>query len=117
MTARYFDLQVNGYAGVDFNQDDVTAEQLHRACEMLAAHGLAGILATIITEDVAVMAHRLSRLVALREQSPLAKQIIAGFHIEGPFLNETDGYRGAHAADAIRPGNADEMRRLLDAAG
>ena len=26
----YFDLQVNGYGGVDFNQDALTPDQLHR---------------------------------------------------------------------------------------
>lgn len=114
---RFFDLQVNGYGGVDFNQDDLTAESLHRACERLRDGGVGGILATIITEEVGKMARRLENLVRLREQSPLAKEIIAGIHIEGPFLNETAGYRGAHPADAIRPANMDDMKRLIDAAG
>jgi N-acetylglucosamine-6-phosphate deacetylase len=43
--------------------------------------------------------------------------MIAGFHIEGPFLNETPGYRGAHPPDAMHPANPDEMELLLDAAG
>ena len=43
---------------------------------------------------------------------------MAGVHIEGPFINETDGYRGAHPQDAIRPANVDAMEyRLLAAAG
>ena len=112
----FFDLQVNGYGGVDFNQDDLTAAQLHTACEQFAAAGVAGILATIVTENVDSMARRLSNLARLREQDALAQQIIAGLHIEGPFLNETVGYRGAHPADAIRPADVDTMQRLLDAA-
>lgn len=113
----YVDLQVNGYGGVDFNSDDLSAEELQRACLALRADGVAAILATIITEDIAVMCRRLNRLVMLRDGDPLARQIIAGIHIEGPFLNETDGYRGAHPADAIRPADVDLMQRLLDAAG
>lgn len=112
----YFDLQVNGYAGVDFNRDDLTAEELHRACERLEADAVVGILATIITEDVDVMVRRLSNLATLRAADSLAQRMIVGIHIEGPFLNETPGYRGAHPADAIRPANADVMKRLLDAA-
>ena len=112
----FFDLQVNGYAGVDFNQDGLTADDLHRACERLDADGVGGILATIITDDVDAMCRRLSTLAALREPDPLARRLIAGFHIEGPFLNETDGYRGAHPRDAIRPASLDSMTRLLDAA-
>ena len=113
----FLDLQVNGYGGVDFNQDALTGEQLHTACERLAADGVSGILATIITDHIEVMAHRLSTLVKLRERDDLAQRLIVGLHIEGPFLNEQPGYRGAHPADAIHPANADEMKRLLDAAG
>jgi len=119
MTARldYFDLQVNGYGGVDFNQDDLTPDQLHRACEKLRDDGVAGILATIITEQIDRMTARLRRLVELRERDPLAQQLIAGLHVEGPFINETTGYRGAHPLDAVKPANLDDAKKLFDAAG
>src|SRR5688572_28310213 len=113
----YFDLQVNGYGGVDFNSDDLTPDQLRQACAALQRDSVAGILATIITEQLDVMFKRLSRLVELRERDDLAKRLIPGIHIEGPFLNETSGYRGAHPADAIVPADPDSMQRLLDAAG
>jgi N-acetylglucosamine-6-phosphate deacetylase len=112
----FFDLQINGYAGVDFNSDDLTAEKLHAVCAALKTAGVVGILATIVTEHVPLMAQRLSTLAALREADPLAKALIRGFHIEGPFLSPVDGYRGAHPADAIRPANSDDMKTLLDAA-
>ena len=104
-----FDLQVNGYAGVDFNQDDLRADDLHRACECLEADGTGQILATVITEDVDRMCTRLANLARLRAGDPLAARVIAGFHIEGPFINETPGFRGAHPADAVRPGDVDVM--------
>ncbi|MEX2212995.1 MAG: hypothetical protein WD768_02635 [Phycisphaeraceae bacterium] len=110
-----FDLQVNGYGGVDFNQDDLAAPALHQACVKLAADGVDGILATVITESIPQMCTRLANLVTLREKDTLARQLIAGFHIEGPFINETPGYVGAHPADAVRPANVDDMKRLLDA--
>jgi N-acetylglucosamine-6-phosphate deacetylase len=115
VTPGYFDIQVNGYGGVDFNQDALTAERLHTACERLAADGVAGILATLITETVPRLCQRLTNLVTLRERDNLAKQLIAGFHIEGPFMNPTPGYIGAHPADAAQPANLDDARRLLDA--
>lgn len=112
----YFDLQVNGYAGVDFNQDGLDAESLHRACERIEADGVAGFLATIITDDLDAMCARLSILASLRDADSLARRLIAGVHIEGPFLNEADGYRGAHPRDAIRSADVESMARLLDAA-
>lgn len=113
----FVDLQVNGYAGVDFNHDGLTADDLRRACERLEADGVAACLATIITDDLDAMCRRLAVLTSLREGDPAVKRTIAGVHIEGPFLNEADGFRGAHSRDAIRPGDVDAMRRLLDAAG
>jgi len=113
----FFDLQVNGYGGVDFNGDDLTADSLHAACERLQADGVAGILATFTTESLEKMERRMANLVAHRETDPLAERMIGGIHIEGPFISPTDGYRGAHPADAVRTPNTDEMKRLLDAAG
>lgn len=112
-----FDLQVNGYAGVDFNQDGLTADELHRACERLEADGTERILATMITEDLDRMCDRLAALAKLRERDPVAARVIAGFHIEGPFISEGTGFRGAHPVDAVRPGSVKDMHRLLDAAG
>lgn len=112
----FFDLQVNGYAGVDFNQDNLTGEQLHTACEQLQKDGVQSILATIVTEDLDKMAKRLYRLAVLRAQDSFIQNLIAGFHIEGPFINETTGYRGTQPLDAIRPANVEMMQRLLEAA-
>ncbi len=117
MNPGYFDLQVNGYAGVDFNQDDLDAQALHTACRHLANDGVAGILATVITDTPERMAHRLANVAALTRSDPLVKQVIAGLHVEGPFINPTDGFRGAHPADAIEPANPDAMLRLLEAGG
>ena len=112
---RYFDLQVNGYGGVDFMQENLSDEALNAACERLERDGVLGVLATVITDTIEVMAGRLRNLVRARSRSPLATRIVTGIHIEGPFLSPIDGYRGAHPLDAIRPANWDDMQVLLDA--
>jgi N-acetylglucosamine-6-phosphate deacetylase len=113
----FLDLQVNGYMGVDFNADDLSAAGLNKACTALRDDGVGGILATIITDDLDVMCHRLRQLVALREKDALVRDMVPGLHIEGPFINETVGYRGAHPVDSIIPASRDGMERLLDAGG
>ncbi len=113
----YFDLQVNGYGGIDFNQDDLSPDDLHRACEKLQQDGVAGILATFITEKLDLMCARVRRIVELRQRDPLAQRLIAGIHIEGPFISPLTGYRGAHPADAVIPADLDAAGRLLDSAG
>jgi len=113
----FFDLQVNGYGGVDFNTDGLTDTQLNAVCQRLEGDGVGGILATIITADLDAMCRRLRTLCQLRDRDPLAKRMIAGIHIEGPFINETPGFRGAHPADFVRPATESLMKRLLEAAG
>ncbi len=111
------DLQVNGYGGIDFNQDDLTLEQLSTACQRLQADRVGGILATIITEQLPQMQHRIRRLVELRAQDSLLQEMIVGLHIEGPFINPANGYRGAHPLDAVRPAELDAMKSLIEAGG
>ena len=108
---------MNGYGGIDFNSDSLTVDQLHLACQKLTDDGVAAILATIITADLEAMAARLAAIVSFRERDPFIREMIPGFHIEGPFLNETPGYRGAHPAEHIVPADRQAVSGLLDAAG
>ena len=113
----YIDLQVNGYAGVDFNQDDMAEEDFHRACVRLREDGVAGILATIITDELPRMEARLRRIAELHGRDPLVREMVLGVHLEGPFLSDVPGYMGAHPSRSIRPPNIEEMKRLLEASG
>jgi N-acetylglucosamine-6-phosphate deacetylase len=112
----FFDLQVNGYAGIDFNQSDITADDLHQACARLKNDGASGILATIFTADVSKMKTCLKTIVRTRESDSFVKEIIYGFHIEGPFLLPEPGYCGAHPINFMIPANENIMNELLDAA-
>jgi N-acetylglucosamine-6-phosphate deacetylase len=114
---QYVDLQVNGYAGVDFNQDNLSEADLHLACERLREDGIAGFLVTIVTDELSRMVARLERIAAILQQDSLVRETVWGIHIEGPFINATPGYVGAHPPAAVRPADVDAMKRLLDAAG
>jgi N-acetylglucosamine-6-phosphate deacetylase len=113
----YIDLQVNGYADVDFNADELRNHEVADVCERLRADGVVGILATVITADVESMCRRLSNIRRARESERSIDEMIWGIHIEGPFLNEEAGYIGAHPAEYARPADVKTMKRLLDAAG
>jgi N-acetylglucosamine-6-phosphate deacetylase len=112
-----FDLQVNGYAGVDFNGSLLEEEDLAKVCKALEEDGVGGILATFITDDLDLMGARMERLVQLRSKNKEWENLIRGIHIEGPFLNETRGYIGAHPVKHAQPATVDSMKRLLEAAG
>jgi len=115
-TKKYIDLQINGYFGVDFNQDDIAAEDLNAACAALDRDGVEQVLVTVITDEIPKMAARISRLVQLRSDDPLARRMIAGVHVEGPFISTKTGYVGAHPVSAAKQATCREMGTLLEAA-
>jgi N-acetylglucosamine-6-phosphate deacetylase len=112
----YVDLQVNGYADVDFNADELSLERVAAVCQRLTQEGVAGIAATVITADVESMRHRLANIVRVRAAHESISKMIWGIHIEGPFLNSEPGYIGAHPMQHARPADPEIMLRLLDAA-
>jgi len=116
MINKYLDIQVNGYGGIDFNQNNLSLNDLRTACKKLKNDQVGGIFATVITANFQDMIIRINQLVQLREQDTLIHEIIKGIHIEGPFLNIHDGYRGAHPKAHILEGDMNKMKRLLNAA-
>ncbi len=97
------DLQVNGFAGVDFNSGAITAGEVDRALEAMLATGVTICLPTIITAHPHELKARLRALDAAVSQSRLGPQMCPGYHLEGPFLNPGAGYAGCHPPDAMTP--------------
>ena len=112
----YFDLQINGFAGIDFNQQNLAPVDLVMACDALASTGVTGILVTIITDSVPAMADKLQQIATMCETDETLNQMIKGFHIEGPFLSRENGYIGAHPVEHACEASLDKMKILLDAA-
>lgn len=110
-----FDLQVNGYSGIDFNRPGLTVDDLVKVCRQLKQDGCSGFLATIITDDIDEMADRIRTIVDASAVSEEVAECLQGIHVEGPFLNPSDGTAGAHPGQHIRPADVDVMKRLLDA--
>ncbi len=111
------DIQVNGYAGVDFQRDDCTAAELEHAVEGLAAAACGRCLITFITNRWDGMLARLRHYQALRAASPRLRQRIAGWHLEGPFMSPKPGFHGAHPPEHMQPPSAARMHELKAVVG
>lgn len=102
----FVDLQVNGYAGVDFL--DADADGYRRAGEALLETGVTSYLPTLITapED---------RLLAALREVPTGAggPRILGVHLEGPFLSPRR--LGIHPEHARRDPDVLLLERLLAA--
>lgn len=115
------DLQVNGYAGIDFNSDDdvFNPETFHMIREKMAARGVLVSLPTYITASPARLEANCRAYAKLVEGDPELAAAFPLLHIEGPFISPEEGPRGAHPLEhAINPVDApDLMKRLQDASG
>jgi len=102
----FVDLQVNGFAGVDFFSAD--AEGYRRAGEALLACGVTAYQPTFITSPEEELT------AALREvpQNGAAPRIL-GAHLEGPFI--APERLGTHPAQSRRDPDRALLERLLDA--
>ena len=95
------DLQVNGYAGVDFNDAALTADALDHALNAMLAAGVTQCLPTLITATADQLAERFAALDHAVAHSRLGPVMVPGYHLEGPFLNPAPGFRGCHPAECM----------------
>ncbi len=118
----FIDLQVNGYAGIDFNleawgdSDEVYFDP-EALIEKLAASGTALVCPTITTNSRDLIVSAFSRIAALLESSAGLSYAVPGFHLEGPYLSSEEGARGAHPKEHIREPDWDEFQLFQEAAG
>lgn len=112
-----FDVQVNGFGGVDFQADTVGGVDLTRAVVALRRAGCLRFLVTLITDEWTALVARLKWLRELRETALEVRAAIAGWHVEGPFLSAEPGYHGAHDPSLMRDPTPELLRELREAAG
>jgi N-acetylglucosamine-6-phosphate deacetylase len=106
------DLQINGFAGVDFQRDNVTVEEALIAARALRAAACGRFFLTLITDEWPKLVERLKQLRQLRAGHEELRHAIAGWHIEGPFLSAEPGFHGAHNPALMLDPTPDRIREL-----
>ena len=91
----FIDIQVNGFAGVDFNQPDFQGDELVDACRNLIETGVTAFCPTLITADYERLARNITTVREACKKHPLVRSMVLGIHLEGPYINAEDGPRGA----------------------
>ncbi len=109
------DIQINGYMGVDFSDQDLTLEDLHAATKALWKEGVTTFLPTVITNGQKNLKKSFSILAAALDDQEIGTSI-PGFHLEGPYISPVQGFRGAHLEKYIRIPDWDEFSELQKAA-
>ena len=115
MKPGWIDLQVNGYAGVNFNADGLTEEAVREVTERLEADGTAGYLPTFVTLDPELLIRSARTIVAARKKYAVCERNILGFFFEGPFISDKPGAVGAHAPEWVQKPSVELFNRFQDA--
>jgi N-acetylglucosamine-6-phosphate deacetylase len=110
----FIDIQVNGYAGVDYIDPSISLEEISRSIQALVKTGITRFFPTVITGSPADMLGALQNLWRAKQQIPEAA-LIEGIHVEGPYIGPDDGPRGAHPRQWVRPPDLEEWARWRDA--
>ena len=112
----FVDLQVNGFAGVDFSEPTLDAEEFADACRSVRQSGTAAFLPTLITSPAEVYQRNLGVIAGVMKRAEF-KDCLIGIHLEGPFISPMEGARGAHNPNWIEKPSADYLRQLQTWAG
>jgi N-acetylglucosamine-6-phosphate deacetylase len=110
------DNQVNGYAGIDFSGDDLTAEGIRKATEAILQSGVTTFMPTLITNSRENLLKNF-RLFDEACSDKLVGSCVPGFHLEGPFISPFDGFRGCHPAEHVRKPSWKEFSEYMEASG
>jgi N-acetylglucosamine-6-phosphate deacetylase len=120
LSAGFIDLQVNGFAGVDYNDPEAKPEQIAGSIRKMFATGVTRFFPTVITGSATQMLGAIRNLASTRGEflrNGMAEgHAIAGLHIEGPHISAENGPRGAHPLEHIRPPDIQEFQRWQEAA-
>jgi N-acetylglucosamine-6-phosphate deacetylase len=113
----FFDPQVNGFAGIDFNDKDLMPEDVHHAAQEISATGVTAFFPTLITTSFERLIHQLKILKKATEEDSLVLNICKGIHLEGPYISSKEGPRGIHPPQFIRSPRWDEFEKFQEACG
>lgn len=112
----WIDLQINGYAGVNFNAPGLTVEAVREVTERLEKDGTSGYLPTLVTLDPGLLIESVRTIVAARRKYAVCERNILGFFFEGPFISGEPGAVGAHAPEWVAEPSKELFGRFQDAA-
>lgn len=112
----FIDIQTNGYGGQEFSSVELTPEKVAKIVREHFAFGVTGICPTLTTHSLETLAHGVKAIEAACERFPDVGRRVVGIHLEGPFITNEDGPRGAHPAEHCRRPDWDAFSHLQQAA-
>ncbi|GAB3035212.1 N-acetylglucosamine-6-phosphate deacetylase [Spirosoma pulveris] len=111
------DIQVNGFAGIDFNTTALTVDEVIQITNSLLRLGVTTFYPTVITNADEAIRTILRTLDRACETSALVASCIGGIHLEGPFISPEEGPLGAHPKAHVKPPDWSLLNSFIEASG
>ena len=108
----FVDLQINGYGGQEFNDLTLDTERVAQVSLANDADGVTSYLPTLTTQSAEMLCHGMQAIATACEEDPRVAKRVIGIHLEGPYLSDQDGPRGAHPKEHCRAPDWDEFQRF-----
>ena len=106
----FYEIQINGYGGLDYNEVQTHFSNLSQITFKLQAAGVTQHFPTVITNGKEEIGRLFQQLAKLKESDSIYQTAIPGFHLEGPFISPEDGPRGAHFRQFVTAPNWDSLQ-------
>lgn len=110
------DIQLNGFAGIDFCDTDLDPSKAPDVLPALWKTGVTAFCPTVITNTQEGLIKCFRALEKARRIDPRFGRCVPCYHLEGPFISP-GGARGAHNPKVMRPPAWKEFVELQEAAG
>jgi N-acetylglucosamine-6-phosphate deacetylase len=109
------DIQVNGFAGVDFSDPELTWERAISILPHIWKTGVTSFCPTLITNSHERLRRNFRVLAEARRHHRQFAHAVPCFHLEGPYISP-GGARGAHNPEYMRHPDWNEFEELQEAA-
>jgi N-acetylglucosamine-6-phosphate deacetylase len=120
------DIQINGYLSISFSLEgaenttasggELSVADVKKITEALWKEGVTTYFPALTTNSQELLLKNISILKLAKDDSSLLGSI-AGFHLEGPYISEVDGFRGAHPKEHVRKPDWKEFLEICKASG
>jgi N-acetylglucosamine-6-phosphate deacetylase len=114
ITPGLFDMQVNGYQGINLTDENLKEEDVVFIEKKLLENGITRWCPTIITAAPEVI-HKCLETISKAEESGQVQNVHC-IHLEGPYLSSEEGYRGIHPLQYIHEPDVEEFNSFQDSA-
>ena len=110
------DLQLNGFAGIDFSRPDLEPEEAVSVLPHVWKTGVTSFCPTLITNSRDRLLRSFRVLEVARKLDRGFAASVPCYHLEGPYFDPGEA-RGVHDPSLMRPADWDEFVELQQAAG